>query len=637
MTIERFIPIGQRNSQIEKKLSYLGIEVRNFLEGNSQPDELRSDIIRIATTGVWGKLNAMNPNFEPDLNDLNKPLVFTGQQPTIDYGLYRRISKRSGIHPDLVTVHTHADHDRAGKNGFSSISLPVVVDGALSYKKYNIGSEYGDEALMSEIKCPSAGEIEQFFGEITSDAKTVGIAQADTEIMEECKNFVLENINDIRSLAEFNGVVQTFLVRKLSPDINTVDIMLSDLLKTRTARAALAQIVLEMPEWIKKYNKAAEHVNSIPQPDGHLLPQPLREIEKDKGFFIFKNKELLFELPLWIVPNGKRERAWMRVDKRAAHIGTYDSKKDKFDIRISFNPKTTVEDLLANPNFAAVSPGAVTLVDILRKKLKLAVIHGKTGHYYEAINELSEVADEQPLPEGLLANPDSLPSMAPVSSASLPARTSREERVFINRNLETLAEEKKSLEASFSDLNTGLGQSFRNCSEALQKALGRPEVELNKAASLRSLEDGHPLIGIAEEFDRLEAFLQENPNLGAIFPRTKKPHIAIQNLYDVYKSLGEVNFQKLLSENNFSVTQKLWSALEKWVILNNERAEINVQKEQIHTKIAETDNQISSLDQSKKRDIPLVQAALYKPELVERVRKINASKIIYNSPDGNSG
>ncbi|MEK7525916.1 MAG: hypothetical protein AAB546_00355 [Patescibacteria group bacterium] len=617
-----------RSRVVESNFYTLEADVRQYVESHPQPADLKQSIQQCASIGIWGKINSMNNSTV----NTEAPIVFTGQQPTLDYGVHRRVAKRIGVHSELTIVHTHADHDRAGKSGFSYLELPIYVNGDIQYRRYDLAGNYNDNDLMSDVQKPKQEDVEVFFDSLISDC--LSNYSQDSTLLCECKDFILENYQLIRSFAEFNSAVQSYLMKKLSPQSQTVDIMLSDFLKTDAAKKGLAEIILELPEWISHYNNATEDVKAIEFPDDHLLPQPLRQQQKTNGFLIFKRNTQLFELPLWVTDKNStnkvvRERAWMKIEKGNIFIGTYDAKNNRFTTVLKYSQSSTAQDLLKQNGFDKISPAAITLVDLLRKRLSMPVIHGKTGHYYETINELTTARSYGiEIPSGSVVYPNGHLNMSPIGAISHSPKALGIEKRLLTQKIAAFEEVREQQNARLTIENKKSGEAYQLSKDAFTSCL--ESMGLSKVKDAGKIKEFHPLSQLASEYQQLVTFLTEQKIDIKTVTNNKKFNTIAELLYELF-SMDNEQLISLLSFSGLELPalHHFWRNLQEWVGARSLLDNINQSKRIISDEIEQIDVQISNVRKRTCRDISLIEAAMTRPKRVGAIYRLERAKLDY--------
>lgn len=129
------VPTDERSQRVLGAFTNFQEIARKHAEAYPPSEDLRQTYSEISQVGIWKKINQMNPRHNQINSDV--PMVFTGQQPTLDWGIYRRFGKRSGVHSGVLTIHHHADHDHAGKDGFGEVKLPSLMLMVLLIKRTN--------------------------------------------------------------------------------------------------------------------------------------------------------------------------------------------------------------------------------------------------------------------------------------------------------------------------------------------------------------------------------------------------------------------------------------------------------------------------------------------------------------------
>ncbi len=581
-----------------------------------QSEELSDAIIDCSQIGIWSKLNEYY--FDRIQDPHESIIVFTGQQPTIDYSLHRRLAKSIDVPDDMqLLVHTHADHDSAKKKGFGYIEFPVINEkGVFEVKKYNLVKENGSE-LMSDTHVPTNEEISNFFDELQTDLARIIESysqtnlvrpEANTQILTDCKNFILSNLSDIRSGAELNAAIQSFVLRQIIPEGRSVEIMLSDLIETNLFRKALAEQLLEMPKWIDFYNIANRHIHNTSYNEIGELPKELEVLTNEHS--------TLKEVPLWISysENGgtkKRHKAYILDDGSSNYqVGVF--KNDVFQAVLEFNKDTQSEDLLNLDVFELFSPGAVTLVDILRSRLRIPAVHGKTGFYYEAINELAKmlqmgIITQEDLGHNLVINPNLTVDMTPISAAY----TDPKSMPFLNE-AETKAHVAK-IENEIEIVNQQLDDNkfvrtllFKIFSKT--EGLDGSKVGPNLVAAINTVspkeykvlskkEVGKEIISIIK--DNLDIYSQSSEDL-------------LSNYIDIIKQNGNTEIVDFINKNT------------KWFVESIKLMKNNLEKEQLQKNLSTLETQKIQLENfvSGNNDYPLLIEAVFRPGRIKAVSRL---------------
>lgn len=600
---------------------------RSYAQKQPQPLELRTTYQALSRLGIWQLLNNINGGQIEELSDEDRPLIFTGQQPTLDYGIYRRFAKRSGVHSNVVTVHHHADHDHASKPGFRSVEVPIFGPDHVKPHSYSLPVEFKPEEVMHLVAPPAKEKVENFFLQIINDVKHNPHTPPGTDlsIITDCASFISTNYHLIRSTAELNAVIQSFLVRRISPETKTIELMLSDLLKSPTARKSLAQLMLEMPTWISAYNSAVTHVHQTDYGKAHVLPMRLQEVTK--GSAVFK------ELPIWVIDpiSNQRSRAWMlerSTDPNNLEFGAY-SPETNSDFRplMQVDRAQDVNSILNDPNFSLFSPGAVALVDLLREKLHLPIIHGKTGHMYEAINEVARarlLGIE--IPPGKLAIPSEHADMSPISAASHNARKRGPEASDIQHRIASVRHDKSHLRDMVLEIQTHQGKKHAQASELAPELLA--QLGLKKTTKIKQIPTDHELHGLADEYKSLIA----SPPLSELEITAKlnfpsQPSNVVEQLYLIGVEFGEDELTHLLSTNPFPSLSRLWAAFLPWRRLKNERREMNAKKTDLSGRIEHLNTTEEQLLVELQSDSPLISTAIYRPRAVTAISRLERRKV----------
>lgn len=482
---------------------------------------------------------------------------------------------------------------------------------------------------MHEVPPPSLTLTQKFFDEIITDIENNphNPPGTSTQIIRSCRNFVSDNYDLIRSAAELNGAIQSFIVRSISPETNTVDVMLSDFLKSNTARQALGSLMLQMPNWIGAYNQAVDHVTKTDYSANHVLPRALQEIE-DESF-------RLNELPLWLLKNGARARAWLKVIDDKLEFGSLDSETDTFESIISIDRNSSLRELTSHPNFVRFSPGAVALVDIIRTKLHIPVIHGKTGHLYEAINEITNaILEKHEIPEGKLAYPKPSADISPISAISHPIKTTPYERAALSANLEKLNTELEKLKNEASKVNTEVGQLFQETTRILTAVY--KEFGLDTKGKANKIPTDNPLSQIDKELSTLflSPMTKTLKEAGKLNDTQSLLNIPTA-LHLISGQIGNENFTYLLQELGLQKVALLWSRLTDWNDKKEKLNSLSSIKNYLASSINEIKVEINSLEDMNGKDTPIIQAAIYGPQKIRAISRLERTRTSKKGNDKN--
>ncbi len=620
----QFVDPKERSHLVEGSFHAFEEQVREFVENHPQSPRLYQCISEISQIGIWRFLNQMHL-------DPAKPLVFTGQQPTIDYGIYRRFGKRAGIHTEFTLIHTHADHDQAGKNGFGTISLPVHANGRVDYKSYSLAQGFEADEIMSKVPKPDLQTTLNFFRDIEKDAKNFDPRNANVANWVECQRFIQRHYDLIRSSAELNAAIQTFLIRKLSPQTRTIDFMLTDLFGTQIFKESMAQLLLQMPEWINAYNSAINHVRNTSYKESTHLPQVLHEEFDNRG-------GKYNELPLWILKKNRngveaRSRAWMYQINGQTQIGAVDDEAKSLENILTFDHRSTIKDILCSPKFEMISPAAVTLVDILRVRLGLPVIHGKTGHLYDAINELTcAILEGESIPEGLLVHPRPKARISSMTAISHNPRLKGREAVVRSKHIDSLKREAAATQTEIENLNKESAIAFQQTNDLLNEAFLKLRVDPKQ--NIQKIPVGHILFGISQELDSVfskDFWIKSSQDFSSLgmfvasekLNNTKFLKNAVEQLFIISTETGEDLLRTLFETHNLERIKHLWSVLTEWVRSKNRQRQLLGAKKILIGRLKSQQEEIEKL--SEVPDLSLIKASIYNPRALEALHRLERS------------
>ncbi len=614
--MNHYITVEERNSMVSAHSTYADV----IKTEHDQPLNLLHEINQIGQQGILGRLNQFKMSS-------NTTIIFTGQQPTADYGIHRRMAKREGVGavPNRIMMHCHADHDRAGKNGFASFEVPVVYKDeegvlCLDIKEYKYDIDFNESDFMHAVPPASLENTIEILAGVKEDVTTtlvnlgyeLATVNASVEIYDELIGFLSQNYSLIRSQAELNGVIQTFIIKKTLPEVQTLDIMLSDLIHSDIFKEAMVSLLAEMPAWIESYDLALAHIKKTEYDQVASLPTP------EQSFIDKQTGDKYHYIPVWFTKkngNGrnKREKILMRqtIDGDIEY-GLLEENQFVF----LFNQQNILDNDIGDYK-EKISPAAVTLVDILRNKLNLPIIHGKTGYYYEAVNEITRHhmnTGELPL-VSMVVNPSKIDGVSPIASRhhttrhpGYLTRVARATMDELSGNLDFLSE-------SIEGIKQNKGLIFNNL------------LEIQSTFQIRET----PIDGnIIEEIDTLKRAISET-DTPVKKHHTKNVH-QLRNV-DLVELLFEASQTGILNEG-FGQFPKLEHYWNEWKAVFDQKLKI-AQADQELKLLGEQklriQDQISKINRFMDSDTPLIVAIGQRYSTLVAMSRLNRMYLKYES------